>query len=444
MLSTAENDLISRVGPGTPMGNLMRQYWIPALLSSEVPTPDSDPVRVLVLGEQLIAFRDTNGKVGVLANNCPHRGASLFFGRNEEAGLRCVYHGWKFDTDGNTIDMPNEPAESDFRTKVKAVAYPTQERNGAVWIYMGGQTVLPPLPDIEANVVPGSHTMAVQHDHNWLQVLEGTIDTIHAGFLHFGSKSADDAPQGTFAEFVLRHRSAKFTAIDTEAGSCHGAYRPATPGNEYWRIAQFMLPFFGMSPTGGVLGGAASDVTACVPMDDEHTLYVKFAAGPSNEAHRLRQEQRNRISGAKYPTLPNTTDWYGRFNTKANAANDFLLDREVQRRNEGPDGYTGIPGVREQDRAITSSMGPIYDRTQEHLGTSDTGIIRARRRLIGAAKAFAETGAIPPGVLNPEFYRVRSGETLLPVGANWVEETKEYRKAFVEHPDLDWSLAEAR
>jgi phthalate 4,5-dioxygenase len=116
----------------------------------------------------------------------------------------------------------------------------------------------------------------------------------------------------------------------------------------------------------------------------------------------------------------------------------------VQRRNEGPDGYTGIPGVREQDRAITSSMGPIYDRTQEHLGTSDTGIIRARRRLIGAAKAFAETGAIPPGVLNPEFYRVRSGETLLPVGANWVEETKEYRKAFVEHPDLDWSLAEAR
>src|SRR5919204_688234 len=236
MLSTAENDLICRVGPGTPMGDLMRQYWIPALLSSEVPTPDSDPVRILVLGERLIAFRDTSGKVGFLQNNCPHRGASLFFGRNEEAGLRCVYHGWKFDVDGNCIDMPNEPAESDFKQKVRAVAYPTRERNGAVWVYMGPESVLPPLPDIEANVVPGSHTMAVQHDHNWLQVLEGTIDTIHAGFLHFGSLSADSAAQGTFAEFVLRHRSAKFAAIDTEGGTCHGAYRDATPGNDYWRI----------------------------------------------------------------------------------------------------------------------------------------------------------------------------------------------------------------
>src|SRR5262249_29223192 len=142
-------------------------------------------------------------------------------------------------------------------------------------------------------------------------------------------------------------------------------------------------------------------------------------------------------------TLPNTTDWYGRFNTRANAANDYLLDREVQRRNEGPDGYSGIPGVREQDRAITSSMGPLYDRTQEHLGTSDTGIIRARRRLIAAARALADHGALPPGVTEPEVYRVRSGEILLPKGANWVEETKEYRKAFVEHPELDWSMAEA-
>jgi phthalate 4,5-dioxygenase oxygenase subunit len=444
MLSVAENELICRVGPGTPMGNLMRQYWIPAMLSSELPTPDCDPVRLLVLGERLIAFRDSAGKVGILANHCPHRGASLFFGRNEESGLRCVYHGWKFDTSGACIDMPNEPAESDFRTKVKAVAYPTQERNGAVWMYMGPESVLPPLPDIEANVVPGSRTLAVQHDHNWLQVLEGTIDTIHAGFLHSGSRSADDAPQGTFAEFVLRRRSAQFAVIDTEAGTCHGAFRQATPGNDYWRIAQFMLPFYGMSPTGGPLGGAPSDVTACVPMDDEHTMYVKFASGPANEAHRRRQARRNRLEGGGYGYVPNTTDWYGRFNTPANAANDYLIDREVQRRNEGPDGYSGIPGVREQDRAITSSMGPIYYRPDEHLGTSDAGIIRARRRLINAARAFAETGTRPPGVANPEFYQVRSGEILLPQDENWVEATKELRKGFVEHPDVDWSMAEAR
>src|ERR1700704_6392870 len=168
MLKQEENELICRIGPGTPMGNFMREYWVPAMLSSEIPSPDSDPLRVLLLGEQLIGFRDSNGKIGLVANNCPHRGASLFFGRNEESGLRCVYHGWKFDVSGNCIDMPNEPAESDFRTRVKAVAYPTLERNGAVWMYMGDQTALPPLPDIEANVVPGSRTMAVQHDHNWL------------------------------------------------------------------------------------------------------------------------------------------------------------------------------------------------------------------------------------------------------------------------------------
>src|SRR5438876_5970158 len=137
MLKQEENDLICRVGPGTPMGNLMREYWVPTLLSSELPQPDSDPVRVLLLGEQLIAFRDSNGAVGLIQNNCPHRGASLFFGRNEEAGLRCVYHGWKFDTSGACIDMPNE---SDFKSKVKANAYPTQERGGILWAYLGPES----------------------------------------------------------------------------------------------------------------------------------------------------------------------------------------------------------------------------------------------------------------------------------------------------------------
>src|SRR5260370_339563 len=154
MLIQEENELITRVGPGTPMGNLFREYWLPAMLAEELPAPDSDPVRVLILGEQLIAFRDTNGKIGLLANNCPHRGASLFFGRNEEAGLRCVYHGWKFDTSGTCIDMPNhhfgmasEPAESDFKSKVKATAYPTPERGGIVWAHH-------PVPDAHVHHDP--------------------------------------------------------------------------------------------------------------------------------------------------------------------------------------------------------------------------------------------------------------------------------------------------
>src|SRR5690349_20813547 len=137
MLRQQDNELITRVGPGTPMGSLMREYWLPAMLSSELPSPDSDPVRVLLLGERLIGFRDTSGNVGLVQNHCPHRGASLFFGRNEENGLRCVYHGWKFGIDGACLDMPNEPAESDFRHKVTATAYPCRERNGVVWTYMG-------------------------------------------------------------------------------------------------------------------------------------------------------------------------------------------------------------------------------------------------------------------------------------------------------------------
>src|SRR5258708_29110720 len=171
MLSHEENELISRVGPGTPMGNLMREYWLPAMVSSELPSPDCDPVRVMLLGEQLIAFRDTNANVGLLANNCPHRGASLFFGRTEESGLRCVYHGWKFAVDGTCIDMPNEPTDSDFRTKVKADAYPCREVNGIVWTYMGPRREPPPLPELGWALVPAKQRQSLRYARacNWLQ-----------------------------------------------------------------------------------------------------------------------------------------------------------------------------------------------------------------------------------------------------------------------------------
>src|SRR5205809_1398856 len=160
MLSQADNELLCRTGAGTPMGELFRRFWLPALLPRELPTPDSDPIRFRILGEDLIAFRDSNGTVGFVQNNCPHRGASLFFGRNEEAGLRCVYHGWKFDVEGNCIDMPNEPAESDFKSKVRATAYPTRERGGIVWVYMGpkNQAELPLLPDLEGNMLDAEQT----------------------------------------------------------------------------------------------------------------------------------------------------------------------------------------------------------------------------------------------------------------------------------------------
>jgi len=436
VLKVEENELITRVGPGTPMGNFMREYWVPALLSSEVPAPDSDPVRVLLLGEQLIAFRDTNGKVGLIQNNCPHRGASLFFGRNEEAGLRCVYHGWKFATDGSCIDMPNEPAESDFKQKVKAVAYPTQERGGIVWTYMGPRQQPPPMPDLEGNMQPDSDKSArcTQLPCNWLQILEGDIDTTHVGFLHYGGLRADDQIPGSFSEYQLRVKTAHFEVIDTEGGAAYGARRPATDDQAYWRIAQWCFPFYTFTPP-GVLGTKKGG-SARVPMDDNHTMTFTMTSGRP----RLTNTQQGSSPFFLQPMQPNTTDWYGRWRPVQQPDNDYLLDRSAQRRNDGYDGFTGIKGVGMQDAAMTTSMGRIYDRSQEHLGTTDAMVIRVRRRLITAVQAHMKHGITPPGVDDPDVYRVRSGGVFLPKDADWVEATRELRQAFVEHPELDPAL----
>jgi phthalate 4,5-dioxygenase len=429
VLSEEENELITRVGPDTPMGNLFREYWLPAMLSSELPTPDSDPVRVLLLGEKLIAFRDTNGQIGLLDHNCPHRGASLFFGRNEECGIRCVYHGWKFDAAGNCLDMPNEPAESDFKTRVKAKAYPTRERGGVVWAYMGRRTEPPPLPDLEGNMLPGATAWAYQQTANWFQILEGHIDTVHVGFLHYGGMRAEDMPIGSFSHFQLKQKTARFECIDTEGGAAYAAGRPAGPGQTYWRIAQFLFPSFSMAPP-GVLGLAKRNAVE-VPMDDTHTITYQMSVA-------LGGGQRLPIN--PIPLVPHTTDWYGRFRTTVSPENDYLVDRAVQRRNEGPAGYTGVQGVAMQDAAVTSSMGGIYDRTKEHLGSSDAMVIRVRRRVISAVRAHMQYGEVPPGVDMPEAYRVRSGGVFLPEGADWVEATRELRRAFVDHPQLDPAL----
>jgi len=435
VLKVEENELITRVGPGTPMGNFMREYWVPAMLSSEVPTPDSDPLRVLLLGEQLIAFRDTNGNVGLMQNNCPHRGASLFFGRNEEAGLRCVYHGWKFDVEGHCIDMPNEPAESDFKSKVKAIAYPTRERGGVVWAYLGPRQTPPPLPDLEGNMQAESDqaARATQLPCNWLQILEGDIDTTHVGFLHYGGLKAEEQLPGSFSEYQLRVKTAHFEVIDTEGGAAYGARRPAADDQDYWRVAQWCFPFYTFTPP-GVLGTKKGG-NARVPMDDNHTLTFTMTAGRPRPA-----QQTGSSPFFQQPMQPNTTDWYGRFRPVQQPENDYLLDRDAQRSKTGFNGFTGITGVGMQDAAMTTSMGVIYDRSQEHLGTTDAMVIRVRRRLIAAVQAHMKHGATPPGVDDPEAYRVRSGGVFLPPGADWIEATRELRQAFVEHPELDPAL----
>jgi phenylpropionate dioxygenase-like ring-hydroxylating dioxygenase large terminal subunit len=412
MLSEKDNDYLCRVGPGTPMGDFMRQYWIPAVRSDELPAPDCPPLRVRLLGESLIGFRMTSGKIGLVQNSCPHRGASLFFGRNEEEGLRCVYHGWKFDEAGRCVDMPSEPAESNFRTKVRATAYPTQERNGIIWAYMGPRETPPPLPDLEANLLcDGPLQISVLYRPcNWMQGLEGEMDTVHAAFLHAGASKSEDFPPGSFNHYQYKNRDARFLTVDTEYGTANGAYRPAEDETYYWRVTQILFPFYNMIPTGAL--GEGVRIGAYVPMDDEHTLHWEiFITDPNNPAPPMGQ----RRPGGANP-IPTTTDWYGRFNIDQTLANDYLIDREAQRTWQS---YTGIPNGRIQDSAVTETMGPIYDRSREHLGTTDQMIIRTRRKLIASARALRDQGIVPAGVDHPEIYRQRSGEMIIPRTADW-------------------------
>jgi phthalate 4,5-dioxygenase oxygenase subunit len=437
MLSREDNELLCRVGPGTPVGALLRQYWIPALASSELAQPDGPPVRVRLLGENLVAFRVTSGNVGLIQNHCPHRGASLFFGRNEEEGLRCVYHGWKFNCEGACVDMPSEPPESSFASKVRATAYPCVERNDVVWAYLGPRATPPPLPDIEPNMLePGEYAvLKVLRECNWFQALEGDIDTGHLPFLHLGAVKPEDTTPGTFDYYNVADRAARYDVVDTDFGTSYGAYRPAEADSYYWRIAHFLFPFFTMIPT-GILGVQVL-VRAWVPVDDEHVMFWSLEvprsrqgrAGAGGASTLARGGQPVAAAGARaggFEFLPDTTDWLGKFRLTQHKDNDYLIDRAAQRTQS----FSGIAGIHQQDQAVTESMGPLIDRTHEHLGSSDAMVIRTRRRIIHAAKALRDGGVVPPGVDEPAVYRCRSGGVVLPRDANWLEATKDLRRAF--------------
>ncbi len=428
MLSQRDNELLCRIGPGTLMGNLFRQYWLPAIKSDELPSPDCPPVRIKLLGEELIAFRTTSGSVGLMQNACPHRGASMFFGRNEEEGLRCVYHGWKFDVTGACVDMPSEPAESNFKTKVRAKAYRTHERSGVIWAYMGNRETPPALPELEANMLPEDEiSVTVLHRaNNWMQGWEGEMDTIHAAFLHNGATQPEDCEPGTLRYYEVANRSGKFSVRETAVGTSYGMYRIAEPDSYYWRIGHMLFPCFAMVPPGPL--GQGPGFVAYVPMDDDHTLEwgVNALGRMTPGGGDVRRGVRSTNLGREY--VPNGTGWFDRFNIEQNYANDFLIDREAQRTWQS---YTGITGIRQQDMAMTESMGTIMDRTNEHLGTTDQLIIRTRRKLLAAARALAEAGVSPPGVDQPEAYHQRSGGIVLPRSADWWEATREVREQFL-------------
>lgn len=434
MLSAEDNELLCRVGPGTPMGTLFRQYWVPALQSSELDRPDGPQVRVKLLGEELIAFRDTQGRVGLLQNHCPHRGASLYFARNEDCGLRCIYHGWKFDVTGQCVDMPSEPPSSTFKDRVRATAYPCVERGGVVWAYMGSRPTPPPLPDLEGNMAEGATVYSHSRRCNWMQALEGDIDTVHFSWLHTGHLEPEDAA-GDFLRYQVTHRAPRFSVLDTDWGTSYAALVAAAEGRTYVRMAHFLFPCYSMIPQRAVM--ANRFVRAWVPMDDEHVLWFIMSAPPLVDLDLLDAKPGKALRGAATRVdvlLPNGPGWYDRFRPEPDETNDYQLDRDAWHRGET---YAGLPTVQTEDQVVTESMKPIYDRTSEHLGSSDAMIIRTRRRLIAAAVALRDKQIVPPGVDEPEVYRQRSGGLILDAAqdSQWFELTADARRAFINNSE---------
>ena len=442
MLSVEDNEALTHVGPGTVMGDMLRQYWVPALLSEELAEPDGPPVRIRLLGENLIAFRVTSGKVGLIQNECPHRAASFFFGRNEEEGIRCAYHGWKFDLEGRCTDMLSEPPESVFKEKVRAVTYPCVERGGLVWAYMGplGRSELPPLPDLEPNMmVEGRGSVRPNmFNWNWLQCMENNMDTAHQGILHFGAVPFEDALDPVKAgeaypgpvedlKYIVADRAPRFIVRDTDFGCSYGAYRPAEEDSDYYRTMHWLFPWVTMTPV--IKLGTTANCVVTVPLDDTHTMSWNMTTG------RLDQPPRQGPPPSRDP-LVNNAGFLGRFRlrffyeTAADESFDFGVDREVQRTSRTQTGYTGLASVPIQDAAITWSQGAIVDRSHEHLGSSDSMIIRVRQRLLQAARALREDATLPPGVDEPRLYRQRSGWALVPKGTDFWEFLAPKREAF--------------
>jgi len=380
------------------MGELMRRYWLPAFLTSELPAPDCPPIQVRLLGMELVAFRDSEGRVGLLEEHCAHRGTSLFYGRNEQCGLRCIYHGWKYDVAGNVVDTPAEPGESSFKHKVRQPSYPVKEIAGIGWAYLGLADKMPLFPDYEFAHRPADGTYATKCllECNYLQGLEGECDSSHLSFLHRewnGREAAGEQP------LFQQDTAPEYETEDTDFGVRLVALRKTTDGRTYVRVSSFVLPVQGWVPAG------RRESHVFVPYDDTHAwrFDLGFPNRPITEADR---DRKNFIG-------PD-------FRRMQTQANHYLQDREVQRNSD----FTGIHGFLNEDACATETMGPIFDRSREHLGASDKGVIAVRRRLLDAIESF-QAGGDPPHLVYDEadnhFEHVDAFAEVIPAGKTWRE-----------------------
>jgi len=411
MLSREDNALLTRVERGTPMGDTMRRYWMPALLSRELPEPDCPPVRVRLLGEDLIAFRDTQNRVGLLDEYCPHRRASLYFGRNEECGLRCVYHGWKFDLDGRCVDMMNEPTELQFKDKVATVAYPTLEVGGVIWAYMGPPERKAAPPDFAWTRVPATHITVskVIQETNWLQGLEGGIDTSHAPILHRLLTTNTSRPGFKPDNPFVRGKAPTLALDVTDYGYRYAGIRPLNETSIHVRTYHFIMPFHQIRPSRSESGVPLVAGHMWVPIDDEHTMVYNWEYS-TTDAPLTDEDRLERRLGNGPLDVDQTT-----FRAKRNRGNNYLLDRQVQK----TESFTGIDGINAQDRAIQESMGPVVDRSREHLGPADRAVIQARRLLLEAVRTVTD-GGVPRGI-EPTYAKLVAAEAVVPRDADWRE-----------------------
>jgi phthalate 4,5-dioxygenase oxygenase subunit len=437
-------DVITRVGPGTPMGNLFRRFWLPALLSSELPEPDGTPVRIRILSEDLLAFRDSDGKVGIVGAYCTHKLAPLFFGRNEQCGIRCVYHGWKFNVDGECVDIPNIVPPDNFpalKERARIKSYPVREAGGITWLYMGPRELMPELPGMEWMSLPASHVYTARwlHRSNWLQAAEGEIDTSHLSFLHSVLQVPESGPD--------RHRLARDGAPhielrDTDYGFVYGARR-RYDDRFYWRVTQWMLPMWSAIPGG--IDDFVGAGRAWVPIDDYHTTAFSYQYRPERSLSEAEVAEINQ--GRQFPPrskkgsiqLPHGYV-IDTFVPTASKDNDYMIDRLVQRK----ESFTGIRGINEQDRALQESMPSIQgdqfgivDRSGEHLVKSDLPTMFARSKLTKLARDLVE-GKEPVAALRGEQYCLRAIAKV-----STIADFDEFMKAHADEAKAPWRTPDA-
>jgi phthalate 4,5-dioxygenase len=403
MISEEQNALLTQSGPATAMGNLFRRYWIPALLAEELPKPDCAPVRVSLLSEQLVAFRDTKGRIGLMDEFCAHRGVSLWFGRNEESGLRCPYHGWKYDVTGQCVELPQEAAASGYCQKIKLQSYPCVELGGVIWAYMGPPAEQPPPPSFEWVSIAPSHRFLSKRaqETNYLQALEGGIDSSHVSFLHRGDLNSDPLHRNTQGAKYAKGTNTVFDIHDSPGGLLIGARRSADPGFYYWRVTQWLMPWYTLIPP---YQGQALNGHAWVPMDDHNCMAWTVTFHPTRPLSERELDLMRNGAGVHADMIPGT------FRPVANRTNDYLMDRDAQTAGRY---YSGVKGLAIQDASVQESMGAIADRSKEHLVATDNAIIRARARLRNAALG-VQQGERAPG-LDTESQYVRSASFILPV-----------------------------